>query len=159
MGDDITDGELHELIAAAKADKRPGRGDFERAAISYDFKRPQQIKADQTRRLESVHEQFARFAASTLSSSMRMVVDVELAFCDQLLHNEFVLSLPSPCSAYSLTIEPYGGRAVMSLEPALLSALVDRAFGGQGRGLQDDSRPLTQIELNGGRQGGFRDCE
>ena len=36
----------------------------------------------------------------------------------------------------------------MSLEPALLSALVDRAFGGQGRGLQDDSRPLTQIELN-----------
>ena len=36
----------------------------------------------------------------------------------------------------------------MSLEPALLSAFVDRAFGGQGRGLQDDSRPLTQIELN-----------
>ena len=85
MGDEMTDGEIHELIAAAKADQRPGRGDFEGAAVSYDFKRPQQIQAEQTRRLESVHEQFARLLASTLSSSMRMVIDVEIAFCDQLL--------------------------------------------------------------------------
>lgn len=148
MADELTDGELHELIAAAKATRDPAPASLGGAAMSYDFKRPQKVDKDQTRRLESIHEQFARLAGATLSSNLRMVVDVDVAFCDQLLYNEFTLSLPSPCSAYSFVIEPHGGRAVMSLAPELLGAVVDRAFGGQGRGLVgDESRSLTEIEL------------
>ena len=97
--------------------------------------------------MEGMHEQLARTFSSTLSSSMRMVVDIDLAYCEQQLYNEFVLSLPNPCSAYSFTIEPSGGKAVLSFAPEILMALIDRAFGGQGRGLADDGRELTPIEM------------
>ena len=150
MADEITEGELHELIAAAKGgSSQRASNPLGAAAMSYDFRRPQKVNNDQIRRLEGIHEQFARLACATLSSTLRMVVDVDVAFCDQLLYHEFILSLPSPCSAYSFSIEPNGGRAVMSLAPELLGAVIDRAFGGQGRGLTgDESRALTQIELN-----------
>ena len=148
MADEITEGELHELIAAAKVSRQPESTSLG-AAMSYDFRRPQKVNNDQIRRLESLHEQFARLACATLSSTLRMVVDVDVAFCDQLLYNEFILSLPSPCAAYSFSIEPHGGRATMGLAPELLGAVIDRAFGGQGRGLTgDESRTLTKIELN-----------
>lgn len=97
--------------------------------------------------MEGMHEQLARTFSSTLSSSMRMVVDIDLAYCEQQLYNEFVLSLPNPCSAYSFTIEPSSGKAVLSFAPEILMALIDRAFGGQGRGLAVDGRELTPIEM------------
>ena len=152
MADEITDDELHALIAAAKTGKEAsdsGGDAFGQAALSYDFKRPQRVNKDQMRRLEGIHEQFCRMVASTLSSSMRMVVDIDLAFSDQLLYNEFILSLPNPSAAYSFTLEPLGGRGIISFAPELLMAVIDRAFGGQGRSLgMADARSLTQIELN-----------
>lgn len=149
MSEDITDDELRELIAAARdGQEQPGSASLSGAALSYDFRRPQRVSKDQTRRIESVHEQFARLFSSTLSSNMRMVIDVDLAFCDQLLYNEFIVSLPSPGTAYRFTMEPFGGQAVLSFANEVVMAIVDRALGGQGRGLPGDDRPLTQIETN-----------
>ena len=151
MGDEISEDELHELISAAR-DRQPGTtGDqaaFDRAPLSYDFRRPQQVNKDQSRRMESIHEQFARMFSATLSSNMRMVVDVELAFCDQLVYQDFIMSLPNPCSAYSFVLEPHGGQAILAFGSDLTMAIVDRAFGGQGRGFSGDPRSLTQIEMN-----------
>lgn len=72
--------------------------------------------------LESIHEQFARLFSSTLSGTMRMVVDVDLAFVDQVLYSEFILSLNTPCSAYSFTMDPPGSPAVLCFAPELLMA-------------------------------------
>lgn len=150
MGDEISDDELHQLIAAAKDTQGASTPDgaISRAPMSYDFRRPQRVNKDQSRRMESIHEQFAQMFASTLSSNMRMVIDVDLAFCDQLVYQEFVLSLPSPCTAYSLTLDPHGGPAILAFGNELIMAVIDRAFGGQGRGFTGDPRSLTQIEMN-----------
>jgi len=78
-----------------------------------------------------------------------MVIDVDLAYSDQLLYNEFILSLPSPCTTYRFVLEPYGGQGLMSISPELLMAVVERSFGGQGRAMEGaDARALTQIEMN-----------
>lgn len=151
MGEEISDEELHQLIAAARETKGTPQGatpGFDRAALSYDFRRPQRVNKDQARRMESIHEQFARLFSATLSSSMRMVIDVDLAFCDQLVYQEFVLSLPNPCTAYSFAMDPHGGRAILAFGNELIMAVIDRAFGGQGRTFTGDSRSLTQIEMN-----------
>jgi flagellar motor switch protein FliM len=153
MADDISDDELHQLIAAAKESKSPaaggsGGGAFDRAALSYDFRRPQRVNKDQSRRIESIHEQFARMFSATLSSSMRMVIDVDLAYCDQIVYQDFILSLPNPCTAYSFQMEPNGGPAILAFANDVIMAVVDRAFGGQGRGFTGDARGLTQIEMN-----------
>ncbi|MBT3345123.1 MAG: flagellar motor switch protein FliM [Gemmatimonadetes bacterium] len=149
MPDELSDDELHELISAARASKSPATRVSGGAAMSYDFRRPQQVNKDQARRMESVHEQFARLLAATISSNMRQVVDVDLAFCDQLVYNEFIVSLPSPGTAYSFVMGPHGGQAILSLANDLVMAIIDRAFGGQGRSFTGgDDRGLTQIEMN-----------
>ena len=149
MSDLLSDDDLHELVKSARGakPKRTSANADDRPAVTYDFKKPQPLNKELFRRLEGLHEQLARSFAATLSGSMRMVVDIDLAYCEQQLYHEFVLSLPNPCSAYSYTIEPFGGRAVLSFTPEVLMALVDRSFGGQGRGLADDGRALTPIEM------------
>jgi len=149
MSDLISDDDLHDLLKSARQSKAQASASSDgRPAVSYDFKKPQPLNKELFRRLEGMHEQLARTFASTLSSSMRMVVDIDLAYCEQQLCNEFVLSLPNPCSAYSFTIEPSGGKAVLSFAPEILMALIDRSFGGQGRGVADDGRELTPIEMS-----------
>ena len=60
--------------------------------LAYDFKRPQRVNKDRIRAVESLHEQFCRLFSSTFAASMRMVVDVDMAFVDQPLYGEFILS-------------------------------------------------------------------
>ncbi len=117
-----------------------------RVPMSYDFKRPQRVNKDQIRAIESLHEQFARLFSSTISTAMRTVVDIDLAFVDQPLYGEFIVSLPNPCGAFSFTVEPTGGKAVLCLAPELMMSIVDRALGGKGQAPEGDMRPLTQIE-------------
>lgn len=146
MADKITDTELQALLEAAQARKQRAAAPPAGSSMSYDFRRPQLLNKDQLRIVETVHEHFARLFSATLASSMRMVVDVEIAFIDQVLYAEFVQSLPTPCSAYSFTVAPSGGRSVLAFAPELLMAVIDRALGGKGRSPADTPRPLTQIE-------------
>ena len=149
MAEDLSDEELRALLASTTDNAyRPGDDPLVNTPLSYNFKRPQRVNKDQLRVLENIHEQFARLLSSTLSGSMRMVVDVDLAFVDQVVYSEFIQSLSNPCSAYCFTIAPPGSPAVMCFAPELLMALVERAFGGQGRGYDGEMRPLTQIENN-----------
>lgn len=114
--------------------------------LAYDFKRPQSVNKDRIRAVESLHEQFSRLFSSTFAASMRMVVDVDMAFVDQPLYGEFILSLPTPCGAFTFTIEPTGGKALLCLSPELMLSVVDRALGGKGVGTSGDMRPPTSIE-------------
>ena len=150
MPDEISDDELRKLLESARASQRsPAPSDeFNQTPLNYDFKRPQLVKKDQTRLIESIHERFVQLFSGTLASSMRMITDVELAFVDQVAYNEFILSLPTPCTAYSFVMEPPGGGAILSFAPDLIMAVIDRAFGGKGQSYSDHSRPLTQIEMN-----------
>ena len=149
MAEDLSDEELQALLASAVDNaRRSGDDPLVNAPLSYDFKRPQRVNKDQLRVIESIHEQFARLFASTLSGSMRMVVDVDLAFVDQVVYSEFIQSLSTPCLAYCFTMTPPGSPAVLCFASELLMALVDRALGGQGRSYDGEIRPLTQIENN-----------
>ena len=150
MADELTDDELHNLISAARASREPDLPAISgTAAMSYDFGRPQQVHKDQARRMESIHEEFARLLAATLSSNMRQVVDVDLAFCDQLVYHEFIGALPNSGIAYSFVLSPMGGQAILSMANELVMSIIDRAFGGQGQSFAGgDDRSLTQIEMN-----------
>lgn len=150
MADEISDSELNELLSSV-GDRRADHGTRDplgRTPLTYDFTRPQRVSKEQSRLVESLHEQFARLLASTLSSTMRGVVDVDLAFTDQALYGEFILTLPHPCTAYSFTVEPPGSRMVMAFSPDLLMAVIDRAFGGKGVAAAGKARPLTPIETS-----------
>ena len=149
MSEEISDDELRHLLSSAgkKGDSASSSASFTQTPMAYDFKRPMRVSKDQIRVLENIHEQFARLFSSTLAGSMRMVIDVDWAFSDQVSYSEFVLSLSHPCSAYSFVMDPPGGSAVLSFSPELLMVIIDRAFGGKGTSFAADPRPLTPIEI------------
>jgi flagellar motor switch protein FliM len=147
MADELSEGEIQNLLDAGKRRPPSAADRLDQTPLSYDFKRPQHLNKDQLRMVENIHEQFARLFSSSLASSMRMVVDADLAFIDQIVYSEFALALPKPCSAYSFTMTPSGHRAVLSFAPSLLMALIDRALGGRGMGVSEEGRALTQIEI------------
>ncbi|MBM3279790.1 MAG: flagellar motor switch protein FliM [Candidatus Handelsmanbacteria bacterium] len=148
MADELNDGEIENLLAAGKRRPPGDPTDLDRTPLSYDFKRPQHLNKDQLRMVEDIHEQFARLFSASYASSMRMVVDADLAFIDQIMYNEFASALPTPCSAYSFNVSPSGNRAVLSFAPSLLMALIDRALGGSGLGVAEEGRALTKIEVS-----------
>ena len=147
MPNELSDGEIENLLTAGKRHLPSGDHDFGQTPLSYDFKRPQHLNKDQLRIVENIHEQFARLFSSSLASSMRMIVDADLAFIDQIVYSEFTLSLPKPSAAYSFSVSPSGYRAILSFAPSLLMALIDRALGGKGVGVTVEERALTQIEV------------
>ena len=149
MSDELGDEELKALLDAARNKASSGGGNaLDGVPLAYDFKRPQRVNKEQVRAVENLHEQFARLFSSTLAASMRMVIDVDLAFVDQTLYGEFVLALGTPCTAYSFVMDPPGSQAVLCFAPELMMAIVDRALGGKGQSFSGDMRPLTQIERN-----------
>jgi flagellar motor switch protein FliM len=148
MADELNEREIQHLLDAGKRRSPSAADPLARTPLSYDFKRPQHLNKDQLRLVENIHEQFARLFSSTLASGMRMVVEADLAFIDQIMYSEFAMSLPKPCTAYSFTMSPSGQRAVLSFAPSLLMALIDRALGGRGIGVAEEGRALTQIEVN-----------
>ena len=148
MADELTDDELNSLLRAARKSPLSSAGEPASTPLpmAYDFKRPQRVNKDHMRALENVHEQCGRLFSATLSASMRMVIDVDLAFIDQTLYSEFILSLPTPCGSYTFALDPPGTQAVLCLAPELIMSIIDRALGGKGQSLSGDMRPLTQIE-------------
>jgi len=149
MSDELADEELKALLEAARNKPSTTGGDaLGGVPLAYDFKRPQRVNKEQVRAIENLHEQFARLFSATLAASMRMVIDVDLAFVDQTLYGEFALSLGTPCTAYSFIMDPPGSQAVLCFAPELMMAIVDRALGGKGDSFTGDMRPLTQIERN-----------
>jgi flagellar motor switch protein FliM len=149
MAEEISDEDLRALLASAgRSSPAPSTTNpLGNVPLAYDFKRPQRLSKEQLRLIENIHEQFARLCSSSLAASMRMVIDVQLAFTDQVLYGEFIVSLPNPCSAYSFSMDPPGGPAVLSFSPELLMAVIDRAFGGKGQGFSDEPRALTRLEI------------
>ena len=111
----------------------------------YDFKRPDRVSKDQMRTLQNLHEGYARLLSTTLTSMLRTLVEIELVSVDQLTYQEVIMSISSPSCIYIFQMEPLESSAIFEINPSLIFIMLDRLFGGQGRGI-DSNRELTDIE-------------
>lgn len=111
----------------------------------YDFRRPDRVSKDQMRTLQNLHEGFARLLSTTLSAMLRSLVEIELVSVDQLTYQEVIMSISSPSCIYVFQMEPLESSALLEINPSLVFTMLDRLFGGQGRGLETN-RELTDIE-------------
>lgn len=111
----------------------------------YDFKRPDKFSKDHLRTLTNMHEQFARYATTSLSAQLRTLVHLHVASVDQLTYEEFVRSIPSPTTMGIIAMDPLKGQAVLEIDPSITFTIVDRIFGGRGE-VMKMNRELTEIE-------------
>ena len=119
----------------------------ERKIKVYDFKRPDKFSKDQIRTITMMHETFARLVTTSLSASLRTLVQAHCVAVDQMTYEEFIRSLPNPTVLAIVNMKPIRGSALLDIEPHLTVAMLERLFGGQGKPL-DVSRDLTAIETD-----------
>jgi flagellar motor switch protein FliM len=116
-----------------------------RSVVTYDFRHPNRVSKDQIRTLENLHDNFAGYYGSTLSTIMRTVVDVDLVSVDQITYSEFVMSLVAPSCTYTFEAPPLEAVSLVDFNPTLTFSFIDRMFGGNGKILETE-RELTGIE-------------
>lgn len=131
-----------ESPAASPDAPRPSGSD----AQLYDFRRPYRVSKDKLRALEAMYERFAKSLEGWLLGRVRGQVDLRLQSVEQYSFGEFVLSLPTPCAAYTFDIAHSGGlQGVIDVGSEFAFFLVDRLFGGSGAPMIPQ-RAMTPIE-------------
>ncbi|HOZ71441.1 MAG TPA: flagellar motor switch protein FliM [Spirochaetales bacterium] len=111
----------------------------------YDFRRPDKFSKEQMRTVQNMHETFARLTTTSLSASLRILVNVHVASVDQLTYEEFIRSIPTTTTLAVVSMDPLKGQIILEIDPAVTFTIIDRLFGGAGEGSKL-TRELTDIE-------------
>lgn len=116
-----------------------------RVVVTYNFRKPNRISKDQVRMFESIHDTFARLAASSLTTLTRGLVEVELTGVEQVTYAEFIMALAPPTCIAVFNMDPLKGGATLEINARLLFRFIDRLLGGSGL-LPVRVRELTEVE-------------
>ena len=115
--------------------------------IVYDLTNQDRIIRGRMPTLEIINDRFARLFRTTLSSSLRKIVDLTTTSVDMVKFGEFMRSLPVPTSLHIFKMDPLRGHAIFVLESKLVFNLVETFFGGSGAGeIKIEGRDFTAIE-------------
>lgn len=113
----------------------------------FDFANQDRIIRGRMPTLEMVHDRFARLFRTSISTSLRRVVDVSVIGTDMTKFGDFMRGVPLPTSLHLFKMEPLRGYALLVLEGKLVFAFVDTFFGGCGMGhVKLEGRDFTVIE-------------
>lgn len=112
----------------------------------YDFRRPGKFTKDQLRTLHVVHETYARLLSTYLAAQFRAPVQIELTRLEQVAYGEYMATVATPANLLLVSFKPLGGQAVLRLDHAVVFPMLDRLFGGDGVGVQEKPRALTDLE-------------
>ena len=117
-----------------------------KAAVPYDFRRPDRIPKEQLRSIHLMHDFLARNLASSLGAYLRAYVTVSLVSVEQLSFGEFLQYLPTPTCISSIGMRPMDGNSVLELNPSLVFPILDLLLGGDGKAVFEEFREITEIE-------------
>lgn len=117
----------------------------------YDFRRPNRFSREHVRALQIVNETFARQFSTVLSTTLRVVSQVNVLSVGQLTYDEYVRRVPNPSLLAVLSFDPLPGAGVFQLPMDVVMTVVDRILGGRGDADQP-SRALSEIETGLVRQ-------
>lgn len=111
----------------------------------YDFTMPSRVSRDQIRSLRGLHDNYARSLSSSLSMTLRGIVEVQCTYIEQLTYGEYLTSLLDPSCIGVFSMKPLKGLGTIEMNPPLAFPIIDRLLGGAGTsGLYN--RTLTAIE-------------
>jgi flagellar motor switch protein FliM len=97
------------------------------------------------RSLQITYETFARQFTTILTSTLRVISQVELVSVTQMTYGDYIESLPSPSFMVLTNVEPLAGVTILQMPHETAMLCVDRLLGGPGKDEQPE-RALTEIE-------------
>lgn len=144
----IQSGELTDALDEKKEAKPKARSRAAGADASvYDFTHHERSVVGKFPALERSLERFARAFRTTLSNSLRTMVDINVSAVKVGNFGEFLARLPLPSSIHIFRMDPLKGNGLVVMETNLVFALVDIFFGGSGKpSMKIEGREFTAIE-------------
>lgn len=113
----------------------------------YDFRHQERITQMKMPTLEVINDTFLRSIRTSLSNTLRRIIDVTAVPMDFERFGAFVRTLPVPSSLQIFKMEPFRGNALLVMEPKLVFAFVESFLGGTGaRSVKIEGRDFTPIE-------------
>ncbi|PSR23368.1 MAG: flagellar motor switch protein FliM [Sulfobacillus acidophilus] len=111
----------------------------------YDFQRPHQLSRGQLDAVTSITATFWRSAANFLSTYLRTPVQLQQLTVQQIPYEEMIAQIRVPAVLGLFQSDPLPGSALIECTPGIAVAMIDRALGGQGAGVEA-ARRLSEIE-------------
>lgn len=146
----LTQDEVDALLKGMSGGEIETEGDSvedDSGITSYDLTNQDRIIRGRMPTLEIINDRFARILRTTLSGSLRKVIDVSSFSIDMIKFGEFMRALPVPTSLHIFKVDPLRGHGIMVMETKLVFNLVDNFFGGSGRSfIKIEGRDFTAIE-------------
>ncbi len=113
----------------------------------YDFTRQERIVQIKMPAMEAISDSFLRSVRTSLSTTLRRIIDLTSAPMELERFGAFVRTLPVPSSLQIFKMAPFRGNALIVLEPKLVFTLVENFLGGTGaRNIRIEGRDFTAIE-------------
>jgi len=112
----------------------------------YDFT-TQRINRTQLPMLEIVSKSFADRIGPSLSALLGRDATVQFTSLDSAKAGDLQATLPVPSSLMVVRLKPLPGLAFITVEPALLLALLDGFFGGSGRAITEPRAAIAPAAL------------
>ncbi|MCP5327971.1 MAG: flagellar motor switch protein FliM [Steroidobacteraceae bacterium] len=113
---------------------------------SYDLGKEMRIVRGRMPTLEMINERFARLFRLSLYGVLRRQAEVAAAAVQLKKFNEYVHTLHLPTSLNMVRFNPLRGTSLIVVDPKLVFAIVDTAFGGNGRHANIEGREFTATE-------------
>jgi len=117
----------------------------EAKATPFDFRRPDRIPKSQLRAIRFLHENFVRNLASSLTAYLRAFLSGNLVSVEQIPYTTFLEGLPPQTCMVPLTLMPFGGNALLEINPSLIYPILELLLGGKDTSAKAD-RELTEME-------------
>ena len=118
---------------------------LEPKATPFDFRRPDRIPKSQLRAIRFLHENFVRNLASSLTAYLRAYLSGNLVSVEQIPYTTFLEGLPPQTCMVPLTLLPFGGNALLEINPSLIYPILEVLLGGKDTSAKAD-RELTEME-------------
>lgn len=145
MAEEILSAEELDALLSTVDETGPGRRQKQKRIQEYDFVRPNKLSGEQLRSLQRMHESIAQSLTMSLSTYLRINLEVNIVSLGELTFDVFRNSLPNPTVINILSIDPLPERAISTIDMKLAFSLLDRMLGGPGKP-PDKMRPLTPLE-------------
>jgi flagellar motor switch protein FliM len=115
--------------------------------VLYDFRRPTQLSREHVRSMQMAMETFARHYSTLLTTTLRVVGQIQLQSVQQLTYDEYISGLDTPTVMMLLDVAPLEGVGILQFDLATSMLTLDHLLGGPGR-LPQPARPFTDIEAS-----------
>lgn len=136
--------EIDSLLSQMGGETKPASLEVAdtRTVKAYDFRHPDKFSKDHIRALQTIVENFAHLAGSSLTSHMRSRVQIQCSSLEQVLYDEYVSQLPDPTAIAIISLDPLPDRAILEMNMTIFSAFFERLLGGN----LERVRQITEVK-------------